>query len=394
VTGSMDILNALSGTTVLIANPSADVYGSDLQMRESVAALRSAGCRVVVAIPEDGQLVPMLRELEAQVDFIDFPVLRRANQSPRAFLAMFWSAIVAVPRLIRYIRRVGPSATYVNTVTLPWWLLASRLARVPTVCHLHEAENTDSPLIRRALIAPLRLAHAVIVISRSTMAAMVDADPALSTKGHLIYNGVPQPPSAPTLRRQAETVRLVVVGRLSPRKAPHLALEAVARLRSRGYRLEIVFAGSAFPGYEWYVDDLKQRAARADLSNAVHFAGYCSPIWPVLNDADIVVAPSLREPFGNAVVEAQLSLRPVIATAALGHLESITDGETGLLVTPEDVDELARAIARIVDDPDFASALAMRAREEAIERFSTIRYDAEIVALFSGLVGRAEVVAA
>jgi glycosyltransferase involved in cell wall biosynthesis len=383
-----NLAKSLRGTTVLVANPSPDVYGSDLQMLESVSALRRTGCRVVVAIPNDGQLVPMLRERGAEVKFIDFPVLRRANQSTRAFLAMLWSAAVAVPRLVWHIRRISPSVTYVNTVTLPWWLLASRLARIPTVCHLHEAEKTDSTLTRKALVAPLRLAHAIIVISNSVMSAMVVADPALRTKGHLIYNGVPQPPVVPTPRRRAGRVRLVVIGRLSPRKAPHIALEAVARLRSRGYQLEIVLAGSAFPGYEWYVAELVDRAAKPDLANAVEFAGYCSPIWPILSDADIMVAPSLREPFGNAVVEAQLSLRPVVATAALGHLESISDGETGLLVPPENVDEMAHAIARLVDDPELAATLAERAHKHAIDRFSTGRYDAEIVGLFDALLSR------
>ena len=83
------------------------------------------------------------------------------------------------------------------------------------------------------------------------------------------------------------------------------------------YDLEIELAGSAFAGYEWYVAELEERASRPDLAGAVHFAGYCKPIWPHLAAADIVVAPSLREPFGNAVVEAQLSRRPVVATAAL-----------------------------------------------------------------------------
>ncbi len=42
---------------------------------------------------------------------------------------------------------------------------------------------------------PLRLAHAVIVISKSAMGAMVEADAGLERRGHLIYNGVPQPPT-------------------------------------------------------------------------------------------------------------------------------------------------------------------------------------------------------
>lgn len=373
--------------SVLIANPSPDVYGSDLQMLESLVALREAGYRVVVALPEDGELVPRIRERGGEVAFVDFPVLRRANQSIPSFLSLLWSMVACLPRLIRFIKAMNPAAVYVNTVTIPWWLLAGRLARVPVACHLHEAETTDSRLVRWALVAPLRLAHAVLVISRSTLEAMVAADAGLARKANLIYNGVPQPPVEPQPPARVAPFRLVVVGRLSPRKAPHLALEATAQLRRQGYRVELELAGSAFPGYEWYTDQLKERSERDDLAGAVTFAGYCSPIWENLNRADIMVAPSLREPFGNAVVEAQYSLRPVVATAALGHTESITDGVTGLLVPAEDVTAMAAAIARLIDDPALAEALASTARTEAIRRFSVDRYRAEVVQLFARLTG-------
>lgn len=377
------------GRTVLIANPSPDVYGSDLQMLESLEALVGAGYRVIVAMPRDGALVDRIERRGGVVIFIDFPVLRRANQSVALFAKLALDAVLSVPRLRRFIKAQAPDAVYVNTVTLPWWLLASRLAGVPTVCHLHEAETTDSTLVRRALILPLRLAHQVIVISRSVMDAMVAADPRLEAKGNLVYNGVPQPPTEPAPARRERPLRLVSVGRLSPRKAPHLALEAVAQLREQGYDLTIELAGTAFDGYEWYVRELEERASRPDLAGAVEFAGYCSPIWPNLAKADIVVQPSLREPFGNAVVEAQYSLRPVVATRALGHTESITDGETGLLVPAEDVPALASAIARLVDDADLAERIAQTARTEAIRRFSVERYGREIVALFDRLTGKA-----
>lgn len=382
------VVNVQARHTILIANPSADVYGSDLQMLESIDALVRAGHRVIVAIPADGQLVPRITARGGEVEFVRFPVLRRANQSPAAFLGMIGTAIAAVPRLIRYVRRLAPDAVYVNTVTLPWWLLSSRLSRKPTLCHLHEAERTDSALVRRALVMPLRLAHAVIVISRSTMEAMVEADPGLQKLGHLVYNGVPQPPEDPRPATRESPLRVISVGRLSPRKAPHLALDAVGSLRTKGYDVTIELAGTPFEGYEWYVDQLRRRADEPDLAGAVEFSGYCSPIWPHLAGADLVVQPSLREPFGNAVVEAQYSLRPVVATDALGHTESITDGETGLLVPAEDVGALAAALARLIDDADLASRLAERARSEAVRRFSVERYGAEIVALVDEVIAR------
>ena len=172
--------------TLLIAHPSADVYGADLQLLESVSAMTERGWRVVVAVPSDGPLVSRLIDRGAEVGFVDFPVLRRANTSARGFAQMALDALQALPRLVRLIRRFDPSAIYVNTVTLPWWLLAARLARRPTICHLHEAETGDNALVLRALLSPLRLAHAVIVISRSTLEAMAEVDPGLRSSARLI----------------------------------------------------------------------------------------------------------------------------------------------------------------------------------------------------------------
>jgi glycosyltransferase involved in cell wall biosynthesis len=371
--------------TVLIANPSPDVYGADLQMLQSVRAMKARGWRVVVALPADGALVPRLQALEAEVVFVSFPVLRRANASIMALIRMLVSAARSVPRVRRLIRSVGAGVVYVNTVTLPWWLLAARLARTPSICHLHEAETEGTRLLRKVLMLPLRLASAVIVISRSAFDAMTDVAPGLRGRARLVYNGVPMPPKAADAVIHDGSWRLLVVGRLSPRKAPDLALEAVARLRSAGRDVVLEVAGTTFEGYEWYEDQLRERANEPDLQSAVHWSGYCSPIWPVLARSDIVVAPSLREPFGNAVVEAQMALRPVVATAAQGHLESIDDGESGLLVAPGDVAGMASAISRLMDDRGLFDQLAQTAQQRAIERFSTQRYAQQVTELVDEL---------
>ena len=114
-------------------------------------------------------------------------------------------------------------------------------------------------------------AHVVVVISRSTLEAMADVVPALRSRARLIYNGVPRPPEEPGRAARRSPLRAVVVGRLSPRKAPHIALEAVGRLRRRGYDINLEIVGTAFDGYEWYVRELEQRAARSDLAGAVTF---------------------------------------------------------------------------------------------------------------------------
>ena len=370
---------------MLIAHPSPDVYGADLQMLQTVDALVGDGCRVVVALPQDGPLVPMLRDHSADVRFVPFPVLRKAYLTPRSIVPLIGRAIAATVAARRMIRSLRPTAVIVNTVTLPWWILASRLSRTPALCHLHEAETEVRRVVRRALISPLFLATAVIVISRAAMSAMTDVAPRLRRRAQLVYNGVPEPTEDAEPVRSGGRARLLVIGRLSPRKAPDVVLEVTAELVARGLDVEAELAGTAFEGYEWYEQSLRRRAAAPDLDGRIIFAGYCAPIWPVLARADVVVQPSDQEPFGLAVVEAQYALRPVVATGAAGHLESITDGETGLLVTPAETDVLVTATAdRVVEllaDPAAAAELAQRARTEARRRFSVDRYHQEIAEL-------------
>jgi glycosyltransferase involved in cell wall biosynthesis len=284
------------------------------------------------------------------------------------------------------IHAVRPDVVYVNTVTLPWWLLAARLTRTPVLCHIHEAEDVGGRAVLTALNAPLLLANRLISNSQASFEATCGLVPGLRQRNRLVYNGVPSPVATPAMpEMDSRPFRLVVVGRLSPRKAQDVALEAVAILRSEGQDVELEVCGTPFEGYEWYAEQLRQRAEREDLAGHVTLSGYVSPIGPALARAHAVVAPSLREPFGNAVVEAQLALRPVVASEAMGHKETVQDGVTGLLVEPDDAQALAKGVARLMDDSDLARSLAEQGRRQAEGRFSTDRDNADIVALVEDL---------
>jgi glycosyltransferase involved in cell wall biosynthesis len=376
---------------LLVANPSSDVYGSDLQMLESVQGFAQAGWQVEVVTPDDGPLLPRLRSTGARTRRLSFPVLRRSSMSPPGLVGLVGSVLVRLPAMVHLLRSMRPDVLYVNTVTIPWWLLAARLARVPSVCHVHEAENADSRLVRAALVSPLRLADRLIVISDSAMSALLAVDPALGKRADLVRNGVPLPPDTPLPAERQQPRHLVTVGRLSPRKAPHVALEALAVLVARGHDATLDVVGSPFEGYEWYEEELQQRAREPDLRGRVRFLGYQSPVWPCLAAAEIVMMPSLREPFGNAVVEGQLSRRAVVAADALGHRESIVQGRTGLLVPPGDAVAMADAVEQLLEDDALADCIAARAETSARSLFSVARYVREVRAVVEPLAARHQV---
>jgi glycosyltransferase involved in cell wall biosynthesis len=360
--------------TVLVAHPSADLYGSDLQLLESVRGLCAAGWRVEVCLPATGPLVARLRAAGAEVVVLDVPVLRKALLRPTGLVRLAADSARALPAMLRRLRTTRPDVVYVNTVTVPLWLVAARLARRPALSHVHEAEDSAPRVVSTLLNAPLLLSRTVVVNSRASAATLLRAVPPLSARIDIVHNGVPGPDAPPAAPAGALPRRIVLVGRLSPRKGTDVAVEALALLRAQGRDVELELCGSVFPGYEWYEEELRARSARPDLAGHVRFAGYTSPTWPALARAEVVLVPSRAEPFGNAAVEAQLSGRPVIASAVQGLAEIVTSGETGLLVPPDDPEALAGAIAAVLDDPALASSLAEAGRASAERQFTTARY--------------------
>lgn len=358
---------------VLVAHPSADAYGSDRQLAESMIAFREAGWDVSLCLPADG---PLTGIVDAKVRFVGFPVLRKALLRPHRLMLLVLGMPTAVLRLVRLIRELRPDLVYVNTVTIPWWIFAARLCRVRVFAHVHEAEDAAPRAVRIALNAPLLLADTVIANSRASRQVLVAAVPALARRTRVVPNGIPDNGAAPF--SSARRGHLALVGRLSPRKGVDVALEAVALLRNAGRDVTLEICGTVFPGYEWFEKQLRDRARQPDLAGSVTFAGYVNPTLPVLARSEVVLVPSRTEPFGNTAVEALLAARPLVASDVQGLAEIVEHERTGLLVPPDDAAALAGAVARYLDDPEWARRVAAVGRSEALRRFGVDRYRTDI----------------
>lgn len=369
---------------VLVAHPSPDVYGSDRQLLESIAGLRAVGWIVTVALPTGGPLVGLLTDTDVRVE--PFPVLRKSLLSFRGLLGL----LIALPRdlyrLIRVIRQVRPDVLYVNTVTIPWWILAGRVTRTAVIVHVHEAEEDASRVIRIALNSPLLFAHKVIANSRASRQVLAGVLPRLGRRTVVIPNGIADPGwTEPDL---AEPGRVALVARLSPRKGVDVALEAIALLRAEGREVCLDVCGTAYPGYEWFEKELRERADEPVLRGSIQFLGYVNPTAPILASAAVVLVPSRVEPFGNTAVEGLLARRPVVASNVQGLAEIINDGQTGVLVPPGNARALATAIGSLLDDPSAARKLADAGWVEAHERFSVERYRGDIATAVDSLTSR------
>src|SRR5918993_743403 len=317
---------------VLFVNPGADVYGSDLQMLESIRALVRSGHEVLLLAADAGPLLDAASAAGAEVRVTPFPVIRRSYLSVAGVSRLTSQVATRFPLMLRYVRGARCDLVYVNTMTIPWWVLAARLAGVPVLCHVHEAEDADALWLRRGMTAPLFLADRVVLNSRTAAGVAHEVCPSLHASSTVVLNGMPDRPQRCVPPPPGERPRLALVGRLSERKSQHVAVAAVDVLRNRGVDVDLELAGTVYTGNEAYERRLRTMVLDLGLEERVRFSGYVAPSSTVFDRADIALSLSERESLGNVVLEAQLAGRPVIATRTGGHMETIEDGCTRLHV--------------------------------------------------------------
>jgi glycosyltransferase involved in cell wall biosynthesis len=366
--------------SILVAHPSADLYGSDRVLLESVDGMVADGWQVVVTLPSPGPLVAELTSRGARVELCPAPVLRKSALRPREFGRFVLELAACVIPECRLILRSGADAVYVNTITIPTWLVLGRLLRRRVVCHVHEAEGSAAKPIRLLISLPLLFAQQLIVNSHFSLDVLISALPLLGRRATVVYNGVPGPEtSSPARRELTDPVRILFLGRLSPRKGPQVAIAALQQLHARGVRARLDLLGAVFGGYEWFEAELREAVAAAGLDAFVHFVGFDPDVWPHIAAADLVVVPSVvDEPFGNTAVEAVLGARPLVASATSGLTEAAAGYASAQLVPPDRPDRLADAVARVIADWDAFRTAAQTDARLARERHSVLRYQHEV----------------
>ena len=146
---------------------------------------------------------------------------------------------------------------------------------------------------------------------------------------------------------------LLGLGRLHTDKGFDIAIRALAHLP--GATLAIAGSGPE-------LGPLQALARVVRVAERVHFLGWRNDAGALLKAADLFVCSSRVEPLGNMVIEAWSASCPLVALAADGPRELISDGHDGLVTPMEDPDALARAIAALLGDPLRAASLASAGR--------------------------------
>ncbi len=353
---------------VLFANTDWYLYN----FRRSLAsALREAGHEVLLLSPP-GPHVEKLRALG--FDWREAPMDRRSLNPLREAALLFW--------IYRLLRAERPDVIHSFTIKcVVYGALAGRLAgvaRVNAVAGMGHVFTSDSlkarllrPLVRFLMRAALGGDRARLILQNpDDINLFLSVGLASTERIRLIPgSGVDstrfRPPTQP--RAPGEPPCVLVASRMLWDKGIREFVEAARALKAQGRNVRFALAGTPDPGNPTAVPEETLIAWRD--SGVVEWLGHVADMPALFAMTDIVVLPSYREGLPKGLIEAAACARPLIATDVPGCREVIRDGVDGLLVPVGESEPLAKAIARLLDDPALARRLGEAARARALAEF-------------------------
>jgi len=218
-------------------------------------------------------------------------------------------------------------------------------------------------------------ADAVIASSTAEVDDLIEQVGAQADRVWIIPPGVdtrvfaPQPDAGDAVRLalgiESGRPLLAVVGRVQPLKGQELAVRALAAMSDP--RPVLVIAGEPTPGEEDYLRSLYDIATSSGVAADVRFVGALDRdgVAELLAAATVTLVPSHSETFGLVALESAACGTPAVAQRVSGLVESVADGESGVLVDSRDPAEWARAVSLLLDDPLYYDELAVSARRFA-----------------------------
>lgn len=387
------------------------IGGAERALLDLLASLRAAepGWEMHLVVLADGPLADAAAALGVTVHRLPLPaaLARVGDAGAASRLGLLARLLAATPRglvwlrnLRRLLRRIDPRIVHTNGFKVHVAGLSALPPRARLVWHAHDFAGTR-PVMADVLQRLARRASAAIAVSRAVAEDLRRVcGPRLPI--HVVYNAVdlerfaPDGPRAdlaalagmPPASPGAVSVGLVAT--MGKWKGHRVFIDAISRLPANlPVRAYLVGGGIyATAGSEVDPAELRAMIAERGMAERVGLTGFVAEPADAMRALDVVVHASTQpEPFGLVIAEGMACGRAVVATAAGGAGEIVTDGADALAVPPGDAEALASAIARLARDAGLRARLGAAGRATAERRFDRTRLAAEVAPIYRALAG-------
>ncbi|MCX8078628.1 MAG: glycosyltransferase family 4 protein [Geminocystis sp.] len=355
-------------------------HGAQQSLLSLVRRLNKAKFEPVIVVPGEGPLQEEAVKHHMAVEVVPYP--RQLNMFNKKLIKSPWRILLSVIYLVQYsvrlfqlIKTHRPRVICANqlrsVLTIGW---ISRLLGIPLIWYL----RIDQRAGLLDLIG-LLLSTRVVAVSRGVTSIFGKSiKKKYGKKIIVIYDGL----DAEKLESCHENWRksdgipdsafvFAMVSSMHPRKGHRYFIEAAKRLVEDFPDTHFLIVGKALNENEiTYESEIKKLVKELRIEENVLFLGFRRDVPAILNGIDCLVLPSTSEGLPLVLLEAMAAGKPVIASNVGGCAEVVIDGETGILVTPRDVDSLYNAMQKIRTSPTMAKTMGNKGKQRVHQHFN------------------------
>lgn len=366
-------------TSILFVSHLSSVGGAQNSLYLTLKYLDRKRFDPIVALPMEGPLRKLIDGLGIPTFIVPFNLWISWEESNYGFSIWLKNLRNQVEQLSQIIKDHNIDLVHTNVSVVLEAALAAYETNVPHVWHIREMLD-NHPSLKPYLPLPLvytligMLSERIVVISeavRRQLAPYVDVD-----KLSVVHNGIDVEDFLKQFKRESRSSftydrkvgpQIGALGSFSPEKGFDTLIEASALIKQSFPNAKVHIVGPRTNAH--YDELLEHKLDSLSLKSVCFLHPFCDDVASFIQQMDIMVIPSIIEPFSRVALESMILQKPIVATKSGGPEEIISNGNTGFLVPTEDPRAMANAILSLLQNPSWAVQLGQRGLERVRQHF-------------------------
>jgi len=309
---------------------------------------------------------------------------------------LYWLIFITVPEAVRYYK-IGQQykvrLVHLNNImgSQLAGILAAKFLKVPCVAHLRDFEEVDKVT---KLYAKLINSHIAIsgAIKDNLSRLAVREDNIVIIHDAIDINDFDKNISCDYLRKEfnlGDQEKLFgIFGRVIEWKGIREFVRAAALVFQSLPKAKGFIVGDFSDGDKAYIKEVRELITHYGLDNHIILTGYRKDVPAIMQLMDVIVHASIKpEPFGMVLIEGMAMGKPIVATKMGGPLDIVIDGQTGFLVEPGDIKNMANSVLRILAEKPLAETMGRDGLDRVTALFTKERYARQVEKVYMHELG-------
>ncbi len=363
---------------ILISHSSNDQYGASKVLINTIDVFIKNGFEIFLFLPNKGPLNNNETIKKTNLKIIKLGIFRKKYLTIFGLINRLYFIIKSSLIIKNFIKKNQIDLVYINTSTVISPSIAAKLSGIPSIYHVHEIP-IGNPIYSRFISAFLNVFPREIICVSKSVYDFWTINGLNKSKAKIIYNGFNIKKSKSKIFSNNKII-FTSISRIIPYKGHSLLIRIFDMLCKKNKNIYLQIVGDTLPEYQKYLNELKIDIKKRGLNNKIKFLGFREDIVSILNKSNFFIhTPLSPDPLPTVIFEAIICKKPVITNNLGGAYEILDQGNNGLIIKNDFVEESVEKIFSFLDNKKQQNVNVEKAFNYVWDNFSQEQFKRKIL---------------